>query len=957
MHYFNWLLSAPELEDAEQASLAKMLHTVLLLLFFVFLSGSALFVVWLGAFRNKWDFISISILVGALLVDGWLLTSLKYGRIRLASRVLVGGFYIITTLSILFYGGIYDVSIVGYFFLITVASLFLGHRAAMVSTILSVLTLIGIYFIQVSGLLHFAHNDDPIFRLIGLVGGLGMVNLIVNLSLQRFERSLDKTKLETAGRQTAEEHFLTMVETAVDGVIISNRQGRIVNVNRQVEIIFGYARQEILGEPIELLIPEKYRSEHPQLREEFWSQPLSQRMGSGMETVGLRKDGAQVPLDISLNPLGSSNDLVVSFLRDITARKENEHSLIHQAKELELMHVARTAISRQVDLSGIFHTYVEALADIFNYSLVNLYLLDNGRLRLEHQIGFEEIFDQLSVEQGVLGRVARTGKPDLIKDVSTDPDFIAPIDGIVSEVCVPLFDADRVVGVLNVETLEKGVLSERDLDLMVELSKYVGFAIERVRIYNDLATSENLYRALFEFSPDGIILYNGIVIEYINPAGLKLLGASTEEQVVGKTALDFVYPDDHQLVQKRYQKLQRGETLELQVIRVVRLDGKVIHVEVCSKPIEIEGHKMNLAILRDITLRVQREGEMQVIAAISETLRLPGAPAELIPEILDQIIELMGATGAALGLFDEAKGKITFRACRGVWGDASETSLSPQEGITGMVFTTGESYINSDVQAEPRETFVYPQMVYRAHAVACIPLISPEKTVGVLWIGKDSAISEQDLRAMNAISDIASSAIHHAYLQEEIETDFINTVLALAKALDARDSLTANHSERLSLWAEVTLKAMGGSQEELETIRLTALLHDIGKVGIPDEILRKPGKLTKEEVEIMQKHPEIGAEIVAPIRKLANVAPIIRAHHEKYDGSGYPYGLKSSQIPLAARIMAVVDAYTAMTEDRPYRPARINQEAIEELKRCAGADFDPQVVNTFLTELDKLEED
>jgi HD-GYP domain-containing protein (c-di-GMP phosphodiesterase class II) len=149
-------------------------------------------------------------------------------------------------------------------------------------------------------------------------------------------------------------------------------------------------------------------------------------------------------------------------------------------------------------------------------------------------------------------------------------------------------------------------------------------------------------------------------------------------------------------------------------------------------------------------------------------------------------------------------------------------------------------------------------------------------------------------------------------------------------------------------WAQDTLRVLGGFDPDLRNVRLAALLYDIGKIGVPDDILQKEDKLSSDEWEVIKKHPEIGAEIVAPIQKLSDVAPIIRAHQEKFDGSGYPFGLKGEEIPLTARVIAVVDAFCAMIEERVYRSARGKEEAIEELKKCSGSHFDPKVVEAFL---------
>jgi HD-GYP domain-containing protein (c-di-GMP phosphodiesterase class II) len=152
----------------------------------------------------------------------------------------------------------------------------------------------------------------------------------------------------------------------------------------------------------------------------------------------------------------------------------------------------------------------------------------------------------------------------------------------------------------------------------------------------------------------------------------------------------------------------------------------------------------------------------------------------------------------------------------------------------------------------------------------------------------------------------------------------------------------------MAVRAQQTLRALGGSEREVLLIGLAAQLHDIGKVGVPDSILHKPSSLSESEWAIMKKHPDVGAEIVSRVKGLDDVAHVVAAHQEKFDGSGYPRGLRGEQIPLAARIIKVVDAYGAMTEDRVYRKALGDQKAVQELKECKDKDFDPHVVDAFL---------
>jgi putative nucleotidyltransferase with HDIG domain len=186
------------------------------------------------------------------------------------------------------------------------------------------------------------------------------------------------------------------------------------------------------------------------------------------------------------------------------------------------------------------------------------------------------------------------------------------------------------------------------------------------------------------------------------------------------------------------------------------------------------------------------------------------------------------------------------------------------------------------------------------------------------------------------------------------EATYLGAVRALAAALDARDPYTAGHSERVSTFAVAIGEELKLDSYARETLRLGALLHDIGKIGVPDEILRKSSALTVAEFETIKTHPSAGARILRSIPFLAPHIPIVELHHERPDGLGYPYGLRGDAIPLAARIVHVADAYDAMTSARAYRSARIPVEAIAELRRCVGTDFDGPSVEALIAALPRL---
>jgi putative nucleotidyltransferase with HDIG domain len=182
---------------------------------------------------------------------------------------------------------------------------------------------------------------------------------------------------------------------------------------------------------------------------------------------------------------------------------------------------------------------------------------------------------------------------------------------------------------------------------------------------------------------------------------------------------------------------------------------------------------------------------------------------------------------------------------------------------------------------------------------------------------------------------------------QQLRSAYVQFVALIASALDARDHYTAGHSYRVSEFSRRTAEAMGLTPPEVETIRVAALLHDIGKIGIPDHILRKPGTLTPEERAQIEMHPSIGRKILEQVEAFTPFLPVVELHHENWDGTGYPHGLKGKEIPLAARIVHVVDAYDAMTSDRPYRAGMSSEDALNILRRLAGSHFDPEVVAVF----------
>jgi putative nucleotidyltransferase with HDIG domain len=217
-------------------------------------------------------------------------------------------------------------------------------------------------------------------------------------------------------------------------------------------------------------------------------------------------------------------------------------------------------------------------------------------------------------------------------------------------------------------------------------------------------------------------------------------------------------------------------------------------------------------------------------------------------------------------------------------------------------------------------------------------------STGVAARPQDAADAEQ----LVAIADARLYECKRAHGDRGSRGAALDSVIALAAALDLRDPSTAAHSRTVAQYAALTGTALGLPPARLQRLRLAGLLHDLGKIAVPDAVLHKPGALTDEEWALMRSHPEVGAQLCASAG-LPDVAAWVRAHHERADGRGYPNGLRAEEIPLESAVLAVADAYEAMTADRPYRAAIPAEQAREKLRRCAGSQFDPRVVEAFLT--------
>ena len=273
-------------------------------------------------------------------------------------------------------------------------------------------------------------------------------------------------------------------------------------------------------------------------------------------------------------------------------------------------------------------------------------------------------------------------------------------------------------------------------------------------------------------------------------------------------------------------------------------------------------------------------------------------------------------------------------------------------------FDVGESILCDDVNND--ESLVLARSIRHGAmaSIICALLRTPRKRIGILHLDRgflDDPFSESDLYYADAIAASVAIGIETAQLVEQQREQFIQTVTTLARAVEVRDQYTGDHTRRVTDYSLMLAEELKLSPNEKYQIQIGTPLHDIGKIGIDDAILRKPGKLTEGEFEAMKTHTTKGAILLDNMLHLVPMIPIVRHHHERWDGTGYPDHLSHDKIPLIARIVSVADAFDAMTSDRPYRPAMPSERAFLELIGKAGTHFDPNCVYAFMRMRQKIE--
>jgi len=353
-----------------------------------------------------------------------------------------------------------------------------------------------------------------------------------------------------------------------------------------------------------------------------------------------------------------------------------------------------------------------------------------------------------------------------------------------------------------------------------------------------------------------------------------------------------------------------------------------------------------------------KQSQLRALMSVGQVINSSMGLRRVLEEVMDSLISLIHAERGFL-MLRESNGELAVQIARGIAHiNLDEEAFKVSKTVVRKVVESGTPVLTTNAQADPRFDAQMSVAAYQLRSILCVPLKLKDDLIGVLYVDNRAhagIFKENDLELISGFADQAAVAINSARLFEdlqeshrELEKAYQATLEGWVRALDLRDKETEGHTQRVTILTQRLARSMGVDGEALVHITRGALLHDIGKMAIPDGILLKPGQLTDDERMLIQKHPVYAYEMLSPIAFLVPAIDIPYCHHEKWDGSGYPRGLRGKDIPFAARIFPVVDVWDALTSNRPYRKALPQYEVRQRIKNDSGKHFDPVVVDAFM---------
>jgi len=662
------------------------------------------------------------------------------------------------------------------------------------------------------------------------------------------------------------------------------------------------------------------------------------------------------------------------------------------AEKLTKLNRALRRLTGAEALAELLERMLDVVEEVFGRDTAAVLLVepDGARLRIAASRGYEE--SALAAYDGVVGAgiagEAALGRPRLVEDVRFEPGYFPAVPGARSEMAVPLMVDGHVMGVLDVET--RGVAFDwDDMALFTAFGEHAAWALRHLEAR--MASQETARRL-------ALIARAGRVLNTRHDPDVcleEILGAARDALGLERVALLLVDPLTKDLVVHsavgygdvigRRLALGRGVTGRVGLtgvaewVRDVRsapeyVEGVEGGVTEMAVPLKVFGELIGVLDTESTVKEAFCEADLELFSAFADQVAVALHNARLIKGLEEANarmvtnVEEMGRLNWELESYAKAIQEanaslgLQIRQLKALHdaGQAITSSLDLNTTLDVILRTTAGIVTSSTsaiklIDEETKELRTQAQAGVILDPAAPfhqlnLPLRIGEKTIGVFELIRyaSAEMDEGERRMLETLASQASIAIENARLFEDTQRTYYDTLRSLAKVLEARDDYTRGHSERVAELSLATAHGLGLPEDECSIVFNAALLHDIGKIGVRDSVLLSEQPLTDHDLGIIRQHPTYSNTILGPLKFLGKVSEFVKHHHEAWDGSGYPLGLKGEAIPFTSRIITVADSYDAMTSTRPYRKAKSHAEAMEELTRMAGKQFDPRIVDVFV---------
>ena len=682
-------------------------------------------------------------------------------------------------------------------------------------------------------------------------------------------------------------------------------------------------------------------------------------------------------------------DRVLVSIMDITDRKQAEEKLEKANRLYAMLSHVNQAVVREKDKQSLFQKVCDISVELGKFKLAWIGLIDEEDKLVKSAAFSGEGADYLEnieisltdeiTAKGPTGKSILEGRAVVFNDLENNPNYApwrerALEKGYRSSGSFPIRLDNSVIGSINVYAEEPNFFDEDEIKLLEEVSLDISFALgrykvesERMKVEQSLRESEEKFRTMAVSSPLGLYITDveGNV-DYVNGKCTEIIGRPAED-ALGFNWARAVHPDDRERVVTGWKEaVKNGEEFH-EEHRWVHADGKVIWTLRDSVPVRGDDGKVSMYIgtLMDITDRKHAEEKLRrnmerlnTLHTIDMTITASMDIKLTLNLILDHVIRQLGVDAAVVFLTQMDKLTLTHVVSQGFRPHyLNGTTIRIGEGLAGGAALERRMFSSDKIPSVSQEC-VFDNVCKKEGFEVCFahPLISKGEVQGVLVVCSRERMEpdKEWFEYFRTLAGQGAIAVDNGKMFEDIQRynlelqfAYDSTLEGWAEALELRDKETKGHSERVTGMTLELARILGVPEDEIVHVRRGALLHDIGKMGIPDDILLKPGKLTEEEFEVIKKHPGYARQMLSKIKFLQPALDIPYYHHERWDGSGYPEGLKGEEIPLAARIFAIVDVWDAMTSDRPYRKAIDEEEVLEHIRQQSGRHFDPQVVDAF----------